>query len=920
MIRIRKIIIVTALFLFYLPECTAFWQQDTIYNKFIIFTTSYKAGDFGKAEKYMLSVLESGTVLPREYVIAAYNNLGLIKKSLGFYQEALEYYNKAEGLIPEGNENQMNLAFIYNNKSRIYTFMRSYSTAKEYLEKSIRIFNSLSDKEKSVLSSLSTAYLNLGIIYYELADYESALKNLEISSRLKEENDLPETELTYLNLAKTYSRIGDTGKAEKYYNRCLEIMKAKYGEGYYRLSEVYFGYGIFLSETGRTAQALEAHKNALKICLENYGEKHPLVAISYEQLGDYYLGLLKYPEALDNYQKSLIAVCPGYYNDAIFSNPSITSSLYNIRLLDILKKKAGALELYAKASREKSERITLLKASLETNDLAIRLIDVIRSSYTTEESRMYLAENEKETYLSGVRTAGAIYRITGDKAIVNKMYGIVQKAKASVLTNDMSERELYRAAGIPDSILQRHTRLSQNISAWSMLIQNEMKEPMPDRMKLQRWKDDLFVMNRGLEKLTAKINSDHPGLTGALLKAQPVTVSNLQRHLRRDETIIDYLISDRDNRGNRDLYVFIIKKKELAFREINLDSTFSINTGIAYNGCRDPHYGNFGEFTGALAYLYVWLIQPVEDLFAGDKLIIIPDEEIGLVPFDALLTGRPGPEKQDYEGLPYLVQSYSISYCYSSSLLTAPGLPSLTGQKVYSFVPHYAGISNSDSGRVSLMGTGIETNSIYQWFKGGIYEGSGATETNFRLAMRKPAIFHFAMHSITDTSDSRYSYLLFEPDSDKAQDGRLYYFEISGSRIKSPMVVLSACNSGSGNLYHGEGLISLARGFILAGASSVIKTSWEINDEISADIVTRFYRSLSEGESKDRALQGAMRGYLKDSPPVYSNPYYWAAYEVLGSNAPVRKSFRREGSILAGLTLIACLIMFVIYLKRRRIF
>ena len=69
------------------------------------------------------------------------------------------------------------------------------------------------------------------------------------------------------------------------------------------------------------------------------------------------------------------------------------------------------------------------------------------------------------------------------------------------------------------------------------------------------------------------------------------------------------------------------------------------------------------------------------------------------------------------------------------------------------------------------------------------------------------------------------------------------------------MVVLSACNSGGGTLYSGEGLMSLARGFTLAGASSVIKTAWEINDETSSAIITRFYSHLAKGEDKDEAMR-----------------------------------------------------------------
>jgi CHAT domain-containing protein len=193
-----------------------------------------------------------------------------------------------------------------------------------------------------------------------------------------------------------------------------------------------------------------------------------------------------------------------------------------------------------------------------------------------------------------------------------------------------------------------------------------------------------------------------------------------------------------------------------------------------------------------------------------------------------------------------------------------------------------------------------------------------ATETAFRSAIRDPAIFHLAMHSVTDTVNSNYSWLAFDTDSDTVEDGRLYNYEISLIRIKSPMVVLSACNSGTGTLYHSEGLMSMARSFTLAGASSVVRTSWEVNDETSAGIIINFYHYLSRGMKKDEALRQAKIDYLEGSPPSYSDPRYWAAYEVLGDNSPVRRRDFKIIAMVLATVVFACVIVF--YFKRRRIF
>lgn len=133
------------------------------------------------------------------------------------------------------------------------------------------------------------------------------------------------------------------------------------------------------------------------------------------------------------------------------------------------------------------------------------------------------------------------------------------------------------------------------------------------------------------------------------------------------------------------------------------------------------------------------------------------------------------------------------------------------------------------------------------------------------------------------------------------------------------MVVLSACNSGTGTLYYGEGLMSLARSFTLAGASSVIKTAWEINDEASVSIMTQFYYHLYKGKKKNEAMRLAKLEYLSLASPSYEDPYFWAAYEVVGDNAPVADNSAGYYVIFCSLGFLVAAIL-LLYFKRRRIF
>ena len=641
-------------------------------------------------------------------------------------------------------------------------------------------------------------------------------------------------------------------------------------------------------------------------------------------MGDNYHNQNNYDSSLYYYQKSLIAVVKDFNNPDIFTNPSIDSSLFDIRLLDNLKSKARALELLSGEQNDPVMKLKSIGKSLETIELALKLIDNIRNNYLTEESRIYLAENEKETYIFATHIAGCLYSLSDDNSMVYKIYSIAQKTKAAVLRNEIAGNELLYSAAMPDSLLIKLNKLTADIAAYNNLILEESRRTNPDSSKISLWKDALFDMNREKEKVAEKIGKVFPQYYDLIRKTEPVSVNIIQKKLKKDETIVDYLLSNQYSGGKRKLYIFLISSNRIEFRETGLDSLFIKNAETLRNtsnpvlitGMQKEY---FTGYTGALNYMYLNLIEPFEGLFSGSKLIIIPDEQIGWLPFDAFLKSKPGPDQSDYEGLQYLIHDYTFSYGYSSSLIFSTDSRFKKAPEVYSFSPYYGNTPLSGKVPDSLYGAVNEIESVYKWFRGKKFTGEKATKTNFILAMRDPAIFHLAMHSMSDSSDSRYSFMLFDSPGGSPEEGKLYNYEISLSRLKSPMVVLSACNSGTGTLYSGEGLMSLARGFILAGASSVIKTAWEINDEASSAVITRFYYHLSKGKQKNEALRLAKLEYLKGSSPAFTNPYFWAAYEVLGDNAPVARNYSCTVLIIIIFIVILTGAGLLIYFKRRRI-
>jgi CHAT domain-containing protein len=619
----------------------------------------------------------------------------------------------------------------------------------------------------------------------------------------------------------------------------------------------------------------------------------------------------------------LIAHTGGFQNGDFHFNPSYDSIAVDVEFLDILHNKARTLERLAYLQDNPGLKKDYLLTGAETVKLATRGIKDLRKTYLSEDSRLYLAENEKETYLTSIRISNELFNLTADTGYINNAYNVVMEAKSSVLKQRIEDHRIFFSLGLSDSLRIKLQKIVKDISVYNHLIYNELNGPDPDQKKLDYWKDELFRLNREKELNEKDIFQMYPNIPEIVQKTEPVTIADIRKKLGKDETLIEYFLSNQYISGKRKLYIFTLTGHSIFLSENELDSIFRYDLEILKKNVYHATLQTTDEreYITALFRMYDKLFKPLEGIINGNRLIIIPDEEIALLPFDSFIKKIPEGNRVYFDGLQYLVREYIFSYGYSSSLVFSKQKSRAFSTSVYAFSPyHEDGAENKAAAGNYLGGTLKEINAIFDHFKGRRFTGIEASEKNFKSVMEDQAIFHLAMHAITDTLNTQYSCLVFNHDSSEAEDGRLFNYEIGLSRIRSPMVVLSACNTGTGELYHGEGVMSLARGFILAGASSVIKTAWDVNDESSARIIMSFYSFLFKGKPKDEALRLAKLEYLKNSPPTYSHPFFWAAYEVMGDNSPVvvRKNYRFI-VIFSGILLVvtACSIYFF---RRRRIF
>jgi CHAT domain-containing protein len=215
-----------------------------------------------------------------------------------------------------------------------------------------------------------------------------------------------------------------------------------------------------------------------------------------------------------------------------------------------------------------------------------------------------------------------------------------------------------------------------------------------------------------------------------------------------------------------------------------------------------------------------------------------------------------------------------------------------------------------------LAGSAKEVRSIVKIVGGDLRIGNDASEYSFKELSSQYRILHLAAHAFIDEDDPLHSTLVFSPDSEGNEDGMLNVSEIYNLDLNASMVVLSACNTGTGTLKRGEGIMSLARAFFYAGVPNVVMTLWPVGDESCSRLMTYFYKNLAKGESKDEALRNAKLSFIRAADPILQHPFYWAGYIVVGERSAVFFPWIKI-YLIAGVILIVSVTAF---LYRKKIF
>jgi CHAT domain-containing protein len=341
------------------------------------------------------------------------------------------------------------------------------------------------------------------------------------------------------------------------------------------------------------------------------------------------------------------------------------------------------------------------------------------------------------------------------------------------------------------------------------------------------------------------------------------------------------------------LYIFTITSHDLQVTSVAAGSPFD----ATLREFRRAITARDASYVQPAQDLYQILLAPVEGRTKGKDLIIIPDGPLSLVPFEALLKRRPSRPADAGGALPYVLRDHAVSYAYSATV-HLQGLRrhmDRPSEAFVGFAPGFAEAAGRSASVRPLPASRQEVTDVREmfderagflggWFSGRsrTYVDRNATASRLKSAgLERYRYVHLATHAIVDQHKPALSRLLFSPEPGRAEHSVVTLGDVYNLRLNADLVVLSACDTGGGEIARGEGIIGLTRGFLYAGARSLVVSLWPVSDEATARLTLEFYGELLKGRSKAQALREAKLRSLTCNPE-HAKPFYWSSVVLVG--------------------------------------
>ncbi|MEM9984633.1 MAG: CHAT domain-containing tetratricopeptide repeat protein, partial [Bacteroidota bacterium] len=871
-----------------------------------------KQGRYYEAEKHWLASLDLIARLKGEdhpNLMPIYQDLGTMAYfNFSHYRRAKSYYEKGLKIAQKTYQDPTaHLVNFYHGLSRCWSEIKDYDLAARYLQQCIQAVAGL---PYEVPTFLATCYNSLGINADHRGELEEALSYFtlavdQLRSRVSADPNGMAT--YYINAASTFSKLSNYQQAENYYDSAKQVVLSYQMEDSHVAASYWFGRASVAGYQEKLGKSTQLYRVGLKVLKRAVGPAHAEVA--------YYLGnlasVLTRSGEWSQARRSLAEAMRILNYDP--SHPDPWAEVVSLGMLDYVFQGVNgyyqAHYRYTQQAKDLDSVISHLARFIALENEIYRRLSSSTAEATYQAEGMTLYQSLLEYLL--MRDG------PGDR---DAAFEWSERSRGRRLRDRLSawnERSRY---GVPDSVLEKEEDLENKLSFYRQRL---FQSPSPTDSLSKDYVGILFRLSREKEALAEAVKRDYPAYYSLRYGQPTLSRSEVQRYTRGGlhAAVVEYFLTDSS------IIAFVILAED--FHVLQWPRDVPLKAWIkAIRPSLDPQENTTARDSFA-HQLYLKLFAPIQGLLPeGASVLIIPDGVLGYLPFEALLTRAR--DEAPAKVPAYLLANYPLSYAYSATLhqemqrkthAADPPKNLLAVAPTFQSEPSKADtlllasrfIDTSDRRNflTPLQYNIPEAQSIARQCRGEVLLGAEATEAAFVQRASDYRILHLSTHGKANDRAGDYSFLAFhQTPSDSLENEWLYNREIYNLKLNADLVVLSACETGIGELQRGEGIISLARGFSYAGAKSLVTSLWNVNDRSSMELMESFYGYLAEGQPKQVALQQAKLDYLESHPAYLQSPFYWAAFIAIGDMKPVELNPPRPwGWIVASLGIVILLVL-----------
>ena len=817
------------------------------------------------------------------YVVALFH--------LGRYEEALKAASDAEETFKQTGD-QFRLARLYTNVANVYHRLDQHQRSLEYLDTAAIVFESLGNREAAAMTyhGLGNALaridrfeeseemfrrtcaiaLDLGLnelwaqatynqAYFQFlrGSYSEALKSFaQLRTHFRKSDSRRHYALCDLDEAEIYLQLNisqDAATLAQSANRQFTDL----GMSYEAAKALGF-YGVALLQMRRYTEALEVFRDSQK-AFEKEGNEYWVAALDLHR-ADVHLALGRYWEA-----NSLATQAKNRFDALAIPSRRMLSLVLLARVAMALNNVAAA-EAYANEISEIVEHasVPLLlfpyhllcgqiaetrqdwAAARTAYENAAQDLEVHQARLQQDDLRVTFLHGRNQVYESLVKLC-----LSGDSSGLSTAYSWCERAKSRGLVELLSHHLPSVNPHGEQSLLRRLHRLREELNSQYVKAKPETHSGLstPDF-------EAVVLKEKELARTLREVALNDPEYV-SLQEVSSAGIDAVQQFIPASTTIVEYFITQEE------VLCFVISSESAkVFRRLAPPSrvqslqerlAFQLEKFLLGPDYVRAHTDQILQATNHyLQALYEVLFAPLVSEIRTPQITIVPHGLLHFLPFHAF-----------FDGQKYLIDEFEVSYAPSASVLRY----CLEKPDVLNAAPLILGVADELAPMVDE-----EVRALSHVFPEARHlSGDAATRRAFAAEAKTASFVHVATHATFRQDNPMFS-------SFKLSDGYVTALDLFSMNCQTNLVTLSSCKSGLSEVSGGDDLLGLMRGFLYAGARSLLLSLWSVSDESTVLLMTEFYKEWQGGSNKTKALQSAMKAVRAS----YPNPFFWAPFILVG--------------------------------------